>query len=144
MADLVGIAAIIGVIGSPLAVVFSQYNARKKVKEDIAAALTITQAAAKKDADEHLRILNEQTGTLARVEGNTDGALSAAQAISKRLGIQKDALAIEVERLQPGSSDATPDGVPTAEAPVGMVDGHAKAFPGATAAPAVPDLNEGG
>lgn len=146
--DLPGVAAIIIAIGTPLSIAVTQYNTRKAINDARAEAKATAAAAAqerataaaeaKAEADAHLKILNEQTGTLARVEGNTDGGLTKITAVAEKLGIQKDALAVEVERLQKDATAPTPAGPPTVEQPVGMVDGHAKAFDPAAAAAAKP------
>lgn len=121
-----GVAQVITAVGGAggfVAAIAAWWEARKN---RIAAAAAKVEAKA--EAEQHLRILNEQTGTLARVEGNTDGALSASLAVAKKLGVQKDALAVEVERLQATAQEPTPEGPPTAEHPVGMVGARAKAF----------------
>lgn len=140
MADLVGVAAIVAVISSPMIAIFAQYNARKKIKEDSAAAMSQQIIADLTLKQEELKtLLAEQTGQMARIEGNTDGGLTEIKAVAKHLGVQKDALALEVERLQPKGAAATPEGVPTAENPVGMVSGHAKAYSALTPAKPSPE-----
>jgi hypothetical protein len=128
-----GVAQVITAVGGAggfVAAIAAWWEARKN-----RLAAELAKAEAKADADAHLKILNEQTGTLARVEGNTDGALSASQgalatsqAVAEKLGIQKDALAIEVERRQANPQEPTHEGPPSAEHPVGMVGARAKAF----------------
>jgi hypothetical protein len=73
-------------------------------------------------------VLQEQTGTLARVEAAGDGQLDAISSVAKKLGVQKDALAVEVERRQANPDEPTHAGEPTDEHRVGIVDGRAKTF----------------
>lgn len=71
-------------------------------------------------ANKAANIAASHTTTLARVEDNTDGSLSEIKAVAKKLGAKKDALEIEVKRLQPPEDMGTPSPPATAEHPVAI------------------------
>lgn len=113
--DLTGIAAIIIAIGTPLTVVFGQYNTRKAVQEAREEAKLAEAVAAKERvrvAEEQKAAMDAQNQTLSVVKDNTDGALTAAKKVA-------DAFEAEAERLRKGGGP-TPAGEPGPDQPVAM------------------------
>jgi len=107
--DLIGIAAVIVAFGTPLTIIFTQYNTRKAIRD--------AEAARVKDAAETKGTLDAQNKVLAVVALNVNGNLSETKKIA-------DAFQTEIERVSAGGAP-TPYGEPSEARPVTLSAGKA-------------------